>query len=207
MDGVLIDSQPLHFKIDLEVLRISGATLTQADVERFAGAANRERWLELKRIYNIKTSIDDLIKRHVETVMKLFRESDIQPTVGIIKLLELLKSNNIKTAVASSSSQDLIDLVISKLKIASFFDELITGEDAPMGKPAPDVFLMSAKKLRAEPSDCVVIEDSANGVLAAKRAGMYCVGYKNPTSGNQDISLADMVIDSFNEINIDIHWL
>ena len=71
------------------------------------------------------------------------------------------------------------------------------------GKPAPDVFLETCEKLKETPETCVVIEDSANGVLAAVRAGMTCLGYQNPTSGEQDLSKANAVIDDFRTIDAD----
>ncbi|MDR1558343.1 MAG: HAD family hydrolase [Clostridiales bacterium] len=207
MDGVLIDSQPLHFEIDLEVLRTAGASPTRADVERRAGMANRDRWPEYKREFGLSLSVDKLIDLHVGILMKLFRESSLCPINGIPELLKLLKVTGIKTAVASSSSMALINLVMEKLRVTSYFDDLVTGEDVKNGKPAPDVFIKAAACLNVKPAQCVVIEDSANGVLAAKRAGMRCVAYANPTSGEQDLSPADMIIDSFGQINRSLEWL
>jgi beta-phosphoglucomutase-like phosphatase (HAD superfamily) len=207
MDGVLIDSQPLHFNIDLEVLRIAGASPMQADVERRAGMANRDRWPGYKREFGLSLSVDELISLHVGILMKLFRESALGPVSGIPELLATLKEARIKTAVASSSSMALINLVLEKLRIARYFDDLVTGEDVKNGKPAPDVFLKAAEILGSPPENCAVIEDSANGVLAARRAGMRCVAYRNPASGEQDLSPADMIIDSFSQISGSLSWL
>ncbi|MDR2648499.1 MAG: HAD family hydrolase [Clostridiales bacterium] len=207
MDGVLIDSQPLHFDIDLKVLRAAGASPTQADAERHAGMANRDRWPDYKREFGLNLSADELISLHVGILMNLFRESALEPIKGIPELLVMLKEARIKTAVASSSSMDLISLILDKLRIARYFDALVTGEDVKNGKPAPDVFLKAAEKFNSKPGQCIVIEDSANGVLAAKRAGMQCIAYKNPASGVQDLSSADIVIDSFSQINGSLEWL
>ena len=76
-------------------------------------------------------------------------------------------------------------------------------EEVENGKPAPDLFLETASRLNVIPSDCIVVEDSFNGVKAAKSAGMYCLGYHNPNSGNQDISAADRIINSFADTNIE----
>jgi len=207
MDGVLIDSQPFHYNTDMAIIKAAGAQPVFADVERLAGVALRERCASYKRIYGLSPALDELIGMHVNMLMKTFRESDLGPIGGIPELLAMLKNAGVKTAVASSSSLALIRLVLDKLRIAEFFDALITGEDVANSKPEPDIFLAAAKALGSPPESCAVVEDSANGVLAAKRAGMYCIAYKNPTSGEQDLSPADIIIHSFNEINKDLSWL
>jgi len=207
MDGVLIDSQPLHFDIDKEVLKRAGVSPAQADVERHAGMANKDRWPMYKREFGLNLSADELINLHVSILMKLFHETDLKLINGIPELLNLLKDSGIKTALASSSSLALIDLVLEKLQIRKYFDIIFTGENVKNSKPDPDVFLKTAEMLHSPPEHCVVIEDSANGVQAAKRAGMVCVAYKNPHSGNQDLSRADLIITSFHEINKTLKWL
>ena len=207
MDGVLIDSQPLHFDIDMEVLKAAGASPKRTDVERRAGKANKDRWSEYKQEFLLSLSVEELINLHVSILMRIFRETQLTPVDGIPELLTLLKEARVKTAVASSSSLDLINLVLEKLNISNYFDAVITGEDVKNSKPEPDVFLKAVEILGSIPENCVVIEDSSHGVLAAKRAGMYCIAYNNPTSGKQDLSPADTEIDSFNKINKDLYWL
>ncbi|MDI3311034.1 MAG: HAD-IA family hydrolase, partial [Thermoanaerobacterium sp.] len=106
-----------------------------------------------------------------------------------------------RLAVASSSPIEVIKLVVKRLKLESYFDELVSGDFVKRSKPHPDIFLYAAEKLLVEPERCLVIEDSNKGVLAAKSAGMKVVGFINPNSGNQDINMADMVIRSFSELN------
>ena len=206
MDGVQIDSQPLHFNTDMEVIRAAGAAPRFADVERLAGVALHRRCSIYKTEYKLSLPLNELMDLHVSILMDLFRETDLKTIGGIPELLKILKDAGVKTAVASSSSLALIRLALDKARISGYFEALVTGEDVKNGKPAPDVFLKAAGMLGAEPDNCAVVEDSASGVLAAKNAGMYCVAYKNPTSGNQDLSPADMIIDSFSEI-FDLQWL
>src|SRR5690606_5174684 len=92
-----------------------------------------------------------------------------------------------------------IDLILQKLDIEKYFDFVVSGEQVVKGKPEPDIFLKVANHYSIHPKDCMVIEDSTNGVLAAKAANMFCVGYYNPSSGNQDLTKADLIIDSFND--------
>jgi len=79
----------------------------------------------------------------------------------------------------------------------------VGGEEIEKGKPAPDIFLKAAKRLDVGPSSCIVVEDSRNGVLAAKAAGMKCVAYKNPNSGNQSLEKADLIIDNYDSLDVE----
>ncbi|MBM6691396.1 HAD-IA family hydrolase, partial [Fusobacterium mortiferum] len=81
-----------------------------------------------------------------------------------------------------------------------YFTTLISGEDLPHSKPAPDIYLKTAKMLNIAPSDCVALEDSKNGSIAAKSAGMYCIGFANPNSGNQDLSAANIIVNKITDI-------
>ncbi|HEX9025530.1 MAG TPA: HAD-IA family hydrolase, partial [Clostridium sp.] len=92
------------------------------------------------------------------------------------------------------------DVVVSKFKLQDYFRFIVSGEEVDNGKPAPDVYIETAKKLGMLPRDCTVIEDSKNGVLAAKAAGMMCIGFQNVNSGNQDLSMADNIVKSILEI-------
>jgi beta-phosphoglucomutase-like phosphatase (HAD superfamily) len=106
-------------------------------------------------------------------------------------------------AIASSSPLEMIRLVVQKLDIAEYFDLLLSGDNVKQGKPFPDIYNRSAALLRVVPQNCVVIEDSNNGAKAAKSANMRCIGFQNPTSGNQDLSICDLVVNSFLDQNFD----
>lgn len=96
-------------------------------------------------------------------------------------------------------SKKNIDLILKKLDIEKYFDFVVSGEQVVKGKPEPDIFLKVADHYGRQPNDCIVIEDSTNGVLAAKAAKMFCIGYYNPYSGNQDLTKADLIIDNFKD--------
>ena len=105
--------------------------------------------------------------------------------------------------VASSSSKSTIHLIIEKLRLSTYFQFLVSGTEVANGKPHPDIFLKAAQLHNVSPENCIVIEDSQNGIMGAKRAGMTCVGFRNPGSGQQDLSEADIVIDDYNRKSID----
>jgi len=111
-----------------------------------------------------------------------------------MEIISYLKNRKIKLALASSSSLYLINLILQKMHLKSIFDVVLSGEEVANGKPFPDIFIKTAELLNVQPDRCVVIEDSKNGVTAAKNAGMLCIGFKSPNSKNQDINRSDYIV-------------
>jgi HAD superfamily hydrolase (TIGR01509 family) len=117
---------------------------------------------------------------------------------GFPDLLALLREKDIPAALASSSPRSWINLVLDRFDLKRVFQAVVSSEEvAGRGKPAPDIYLYTARKLEVEPSGCVVIEDSRNGVLSARAAGMYCVGIRNGFNDEQDLSAANIIIEGF----------
>lgn len=106
--------------------------------------------------------------------------------------------------VASSATRHNIETVMAKFEIEEDFEGYASGQDVSRPKPNPDIFLLAAEKLGLAPQDCVVIEDAKHGVGAAKSAGMPCIGYRNSSSGDQDLSEADKIVDHIDLITIDL---
>ncbi len=198
MDGVIIDSQPFHFAVEEKMCRELGIAVSLEESHSFVGMAGAKVWSYLKTKFVLPQSIDELLAYENKARVAYFSSlENVQPIPGVVELLKELKQHNMKTALASSSSAEVIEIFLTKLGLKDFFQHITSGEAVENGKPDPDIFLHTAKALGENPADCLVIEDSANGVTAAKRAGMKVIGFKNPNSGDQDLSLADMVIDDF----------
>lgn len=119
----------------------------------------------------------------------------------VTSLIKDLYDNSIKLAIASSSPMSEIEQTARQLSIADYFSQYVSGMDLKNPKPAPDIFLKAAQMLGVDSSECIVIEDTENGVKAAKAALMTCVGYYNPHSGKQDLGHADIVVEGFDEID------
>lgn len=202
MDGVIIDSEPIHLDVDLQVMNELGCDITHKELEKYVGTTNEYMIADLKEKYNLSQSVEEIVEYKVNMSTKKIIEADIEPIEGIRELLINLKNKNMKTAIASSSPKNVIEIIVSKFKLEDYFDYLLSGEEVENGKPAPDVYIETAKKLGIAPNECTVIEDSRNGVIAAKAAGMKCIGFKNINSGNQDLSKADLIVDSILEIKI-----
>jgi HAD superfamily hydrolase (TIGR01509 family) len=205
MDGVLIDSEPLHHHTNQKLFSELGFSLTDDDHGSYIGTTSHYMWSQLKNKFNLSLSVEELVKTDRLTYMNYLKsQKDIAPINGIKKLIKDLYKNNVKLAVASSSPLDVIDVVVEAFQFNNYFDQLVTGDNVENSKPSPDIFLYAAKLLNIDPSESVVIEDSYNGVCAAKAAGMKCIGYRNLNSGNQDLSGADMIINSYSEINYEL---
>ena len=204
MDGVLVDSQPYHFKADIDTMAEYGVIKDQKFYEAFAGTLTDNRMRTLRDMFGLDVPAEELIEKREKMILDIMANEDIKPVSGIPELLRSIKALGLKTAVASSSGIELIKLVLDRLGIAVYFDSITSGNDVKMGKPSPDIFLLAAERIGAEPSECLVVEDSENGVKAAKSAGMKALGYINPTSGYQCLDMADFITDDFKKVNIEM---
>lgn len=205
MDGVIIDSEPIHFYVDQLVLsNIAGLKVTHQYLERYVGMTNPEMWHTIIREHRLTQTVDELIEHQLSTKLKILSELNVKPINGIPELIQALLDQDIPLGIASSSPRQFIEGVLSKFNIRDAFSVVVSGEEVHNGKPAPDVYIEVAKIIGISPDECVVIEDSRNGVMAAKRAGMKCIGYQNANSGKQDLSFSDYIVGSITEINLDL---
>ncbi|ANY69224.1 phosphatase [Paenibacillus sp. BIHB 4019] len=200
MDGVIIDSEPLHFDVDMETMEHLGFKVTQDDLEKYVGMTNPAMWRLIRVEYGMEQTVEEIISYQLRRKIEELRARDFAPIAGVLSLLAELKQRNLPIALASSSPRIFIEEVLSKFDITDYFASIVSGEEVPSGKPAPDVYLEAARQLGVLPADCVVLEDSRNGVIAAKEAGMRCIGYINIHSGDQDLSRADWIVKAIKDI-------
>ena len=204
MDGVLIDSEPAYFEVEKKIFKFLGLNISRVQHETFVGMAMPLIWEIIKRENELSYSKEELIKMHRDGIYNHFIKSkDLLPIKGVKELIINLKRAGKRVIVASSTNRELIEIILRKIDLISYFDNFSGGDEVQKAKPAPDIFLLAASKSGVNPDNCLVIEDSKNGVLSAKAAGMKVIGFINPGSGNQDLSLADLVIDSFEKVNIE----
>jgi HAD superfamily hydrolase (TIGR01509 family) len=197
MDGVMIDSEREHYKAEQELFKELGIDTEALEYNRFVGLSNRLMWTELQETWHLPCTVEELMSKAAAKLTTHFLQVDMLPMPGLIDLLDYINERSMLIAVASSSPRGLVEMIVDKLDIRSYFDCLVSGDEVAKGKPFPDIFLHTAALLNVSPEHCVVFEDSANGSRAAKKANMTCIGYRNPTSGNQDLSVCDLVVNSF----------
>ncbi len=202
MDGVIADTEPVYFESNRRLFERLGFTVSHDDYAQFVGLDAARMWTRLKDQHHLPHDVDALVQMEADGMVAGLQSAALLPMPGLLDLIDRLRSNGFKLALASSSMHRVIRTILDQLNLSEAFSFVVSGEDVPHGKPAPDIFLRTAALLGVPPSDCLVIEDSANGVRAANAAGMHCFGLRNPSSGAHDLSAADMIVDSLNQIQI-----
>jgi HAD superfamily hydrolase (TIGR01509 family) len=203
LDGVIIDSEPMHLEVDRNIIRSIGIDISDEELKKYIGVSNVKLWSDLVGKYKINHNVEELVNQQKNSKIKAFKENDLKPVRGVVELIDSIRKANLSLAIASSSPKEFIDVVLKRLDMQNKFEFILSGENFKKGKPEPDIFLTAAKLLGKSPEQCVVIEDSTHGITAAKRAGMKCIAYRNLGSGMQDLSSADLIIDSFNDISVE----
>lgn len=204
MDGVIVDSEPIFYEVEMNLFKDLGLNISEEEHRGYVGTKTSEMWTELKERFGIQKTVHELIdietKRYLEYIASMKK---FEPIPGVANLIKELSSNGISLALASSSRIEEISLILKMLKLKDYFGVVVSGDQVTKGKPAPDIFLLAIKKLKVLPEECIVFEDSENGVKAANSAGIKCIGFKGLNSRNQNLSSADIVINSFENINYD----
>lgn len=200
MDGVLVDSEPIHKEADVAVFRTVGLEVPVEVLQEYAGTGADVFFSAVLRRFGVAGDVATLRAEKNRFLAELLREN--APAVpGALDLLSRVEGLGWKKAVASSSDEAIVGLVLERMGIAGRFEAVVTGDRVSRGKPAPDVFLAAAQALAVAPGRCVVVEDAGSGVAAALAAGMRCIGFQNPLSGNQDLSRAHRIVKSLDEVD------
>lgn len=201
MDGVLIDSENLYKAIEKELFDSVGVNISLEEHISYQGSSNPVMWGLIKEKHGIPHSVEELVGITEEKVISYFSSlPEIKPMPGVLDLLHFLKANGIKLALASSSSIEVIRIILSKTELDYFFETIADCTEAGAGKPDPAIFLLAQKKLGVPKENCVIIEDSTNGIKAALAAGIDCIAFNGPGSEHQDQSAAEWRIRHFSEI-------
>lgn len=199
MDGVILDSEPIHARITQKMFNKLKITVGKQEYQSFIGSNLPEMWSYLKQKHKLSASVKHLIQNNNQLLYNEFgKMKKLEPMPGLLFFLE--KSSNLPLSVASSTHSNLVNLILQKLGIIEYFDSILGGENVEKPKPDPEIFLKSAAALHTTPENILVIEDSANGVNAAKAAGMYCAALQTETSSQQNINKADLLINSFKQL-------
>lgn len=202
LDGVIVESEDAHIEAEKQTFLKYNVLISTEELHRYTGTTAKEMFTQLIAKYKLNTTFEEINNQKEKILFRLL-EQDAEPTRGILSFIQELKRRGIRLAVGSSSPRKLVDYVLKKLNITNLFDCIVTAEDVKHSKPSPEIFLQIAEELGLSPSQCLVIEDAKLGVEAAKSAGMKCIGYRNPHSGNQNLSKADTITDAFSKLDID----
>ncbi|MCE1197437.1 MAG: HAD family phosphatase [Marinilabiliales bacterium] len=201
MDGVLVNSEDHYKIIEGELFAEVGLHIDRAEHVSYQGCSNPVMWQMIKEKHPLAHSVEELVERTENKVIGFFTTlPGLVPMEGVIPFLEYLKTMGIRRVVASSSTIEVIEIVLRRTGLVSYFEAIVDCKEAGAGKPDPAIFLMALKKLALPAEACVVIEDSGNGIKAAKAAHIPCIAYNGPGSEHQDQSAADLRITEFRQL-------
>ena len=202
MDGVIVDSHPIHKKAWRRFLDSVGKEVQEEDLAFILDGRKKE---DILRHFLGELSVEEIHRLGHEKEM-LFRaeaRADLRPVQGVEQLLDGLSRAKIKLGVASSGSDSRVHFVLRKLRFLDYFAAIVAGDDVAAGKPDPAIFQLTSQKLNVAPEEILVFEDSVSGVSAAKAAGMRCVGLAEPSrSASLMEAGADHIIDHFDGFSV-----
>ncbi len=201
MDGVIIDSEQHWKKQELNLFGELLGKWTKGSQHDITGLNVKDTYEILITKYGLPITYEEYIGRVKNIALDVYNNK-ANLLNGLINLLKELKKNNIPIALASSSLREWIEIIMDRFNIRQYFDVIVSAEEinAP-GKPAPDIYLITAEKLGIKPKNCIVFEDSTHGATAASKAGMYCIGLRNGFNEKQDLSMTNTEIHGFENID------
>jgi len=203
MDGVLVDTEHLWDEVREELTTEWGGRYTPEAQEAMMGMSSPEWSRYLHETVGLREQPETI---NAEVVRRMLARYEVElPAVpGAVDAVHRLHGTGFRLAVASSSNRELIDAVLSRLGVTDLFAVTVSSEEVERGKPAPDVYLETARRLDVEPTACAAVEDSASGIRAAHAAGMHVLAYPNrhyPPS-DEVLALADAVLDGLDDLDL-----
>lgn len=175
LDGTLVDSEPNYYEAGRQILAEHGVPdFGWADHERYVGISTRETVTRWKSLYGLRAPVAELLAAKNRRYLELARTST-RAYPEMRKFVELLAGEDVPMAVASGSSPEAIEAILAGTGLDAHLRTVVSADEVPHGKPAPDVFLEAARRLGSAPADCVVLEDAPPGAAAAHAAGMRCI--------------------------------
>lgn len=204
MDGVIIDSEPMHNKAYHDMFNEVGIEVSTELYESFTGQSTINICKRLVDHFNLDQSPETLVALKRKYYKHFFySNSDLGLIDGVLDLIKEYHSNGLTLVLASSAAMTSINQIFDRFDLNQYFVAKLSGGDLKQSKPHPEIFIKAAEATGFSKKECIVIEDSTNGIKAANGAGVFCVGFDSFHSKNQDYSTADMVIKNFEDISFE----
>lgn len=201
MDGVIVDSEPLHHKAYQKMFSDFDLEVSNTLYESFTGQATQTICETLCTTFKLDIEASVLVNRKRKHFYRLFDEDqEFQLITGVLDLIKDYHYSGLKLVLASSASMQNINRIFSRFNLDPYFVAKLSGAELKASKPHPEIFIKATEATGLLKENCFVIEDSTNGIKAAKSAGLFCVAFDSPNSKNQDYSEADLTIQSFEDI-------
>ncbi|MFL0352482.1 HAD family phosphatase [Xanthomarina sp. GH4-25] len=202
MDGVIVDTEPLHHKAYFGMFNTLKINVSETHYQSFTGQSTINVCKSLCNHFKLSNNPEELVQIKRQVFKDLFKKDpDLQLLDGVLDLIKEYHEKGLTLVLASSASMGTIDSVFTRFELDKYFITKLSGADLKASKPHPEIFLNAAEASGYLKENCMVIEDSTNGIKAANAADIFCVGYKSLHSKNQDYSKANVVINDFKEIS------
>jgi len=204
-DETIIDLEPQHTAAYEALCRAMGSDYARMPESFRTGSGRRiiDDIREMRAFFGWTKSEDELLAMRLRDFDEACRTSPLTLMPGVAKTIRDFHDLGIPLAITSSAVGSSIEILLQRFGLRDCFDLIVDGSEVMHGKPAPEAYVLTARKLGVDPSECVVFEDSRVGVLAAKGAEAYCVAVRNQRAQEyQDLSEADVVLDSFEQLDV-----
>ncbi|WP_455365057.1 HAD family hydrolase [[Eubacterium] cellulosolvens] len=199
MDGLLVDTEPLHHQSWKTLFKDEFHRPLPSVYKKILGQKEEEVMTQLVNSINVQANVKELVKIKHQIYHDLIRRR-VTFMPGARELINDLKGRYM-LALSTSSTKECADIILRKLQIEDVFDAIATGDDVREGKPHPEIYHFIRRMLEIAPSECLVLEDTENGVNSAKNAGMWCIAVPNQYTKHGDFSRANLIVESLAEMN------
>lgn len=200
LDGVISDTNKLHASIEASLLKECGVNVKPEELmKNYAGLSDKEFFKKIFEDYGVSGDVNAIYENKWDKMM-LLAVNNISPIPGAIEIINGLRESGLKLSVGSASPIKFIELVLSELGLKEKFDTITSGEEVKYGKPNPEIFSLTAKRLKVDPRECVVIEDADKGMIAAKKAKMKCIGLVKEEDKKHP---ADLIVTTLENLTVE----
>lgn len=202
MDGLIIDSEPIHsLSLEKVLLEYEKTPIyNETGLIHDVGTTGNKNYEKVMQKHNLQEDLE-IIREKRRKIFEDLINRKLTPKPGLLQLLEILKKENLKLAVASNRLINHIHIMLDNLGVKKYFEVIVGPNPQIKPKPAPDIFLQAAKELNITPNECLILEDSETGIIAGKAAGMKVIAVPNQYTKTHDFSKADKVVESLEEID------
>ena len=204
MDGVIVDSEPLHKKAYYKMFKDVGIDVSERLFKSFTGQSTLKICKTLCHDFSLSNSPEDLVnlkRKHFKYIFE--NDKEFKLIDGVLDLIKDYIRNGLVLVLASSASMVTINNIFKRFNLDKYFTAKLSGADLHASKPHPEIFIKAAESSGFKKDECIVIEDSTNGIKAAIAAGIYCIGFDSIHSKNQDYSEADLIVKDLSLIKYD----
>lgn len=202
MDGVIVNSEPIHYRLIKKKYGTFGIEFDHEEHKKITGMSYLQIWQRFIDMHNISATKEELNDVHtIDLLYEIKNSPEVEISKSVPEFIDDLHKNNIKLAVASSANRQIIEAVLDRFGLRDKFMAIVSGEELPKSKPDPAVFIKALNELGVEAHEALIVEDSTNGIKAAKGAGVKCLAFMNNGENPQNVELADIRFNCFSELN------